>query len=208
MPPYQSSYPINEITEETCSIDLLPVKKDFTDGISHSIDNASSDFPSRRRVTFADVDQVHSVLSREEYTELEHRSTWVSTYENCQSEFHRDEQISLLSHGKPCKSDMTYRGLERLTPSGAEHYREIALEVRRVVMEEQLRQKALQIYDPEALAIRSSSISVVSQQQARDLAKQDEQDVQPFSSSDRAKRKGMLKARTRWWSLSVSKTRS
>jgi hypothetical protein len=210
MPPYQSGCLVNEISkEETGNTELLPpVKTDHHDTDGNDKPSNGTGHPPCRRVSFTDVDQVHSVLSLKEYTFLEHKATWIMTYEMYQSKSHVDQQMSRLLNGQPCKNkEMTYRGLENLTPSGAEQLRERSSAVRRVVMEEQHQQRQLAFCDPEALAASSASISAMSQQLALDVAKADEQEVPPFSASDKAKSKGMLHRRKNWWSLSVHKTR-
>ena len=213
MPPYQSACPVNEVSAEPGSTDLLSVETENC--IFNPMDTDGKEGPNEvnpthtcRRVTFADAHQVHSVLGLEEYTLQEHKGTWPSPYEMYQSKIHTGNLISRLKKGKPCKKEMTYRGLELWTPFRAERLREITSEVQRVVMEEQNRQRELAFHDPEALAARSASISAMSQQRALDLANQDEHEARLCSESDNAKDKSTQQGTRRRWSLSLYKKRS
>lgn len=215
MPPCQSScpLPVDEISAETGDNDLHPLKTNstvnITDGtVAKEEPNSATNSPACPRVSFADVHQVHFVLGLEEYTSLEHKCTWPSPYEIYQSKFHMDQLITRLLRGKPCTKDMTYRGLEAWTPSGAERLREMTSEVKRVVMEEQNRQRELELCDPEVLATRSASISVACQQRALERAEADAHEVQLYSASDDAKSKRMLHGAKKRWSLLVFKERS
>lgn len=203
MPPYQSGCLRHDSSTEASCTDLSLEKTDV-DGSSTELtqdnEDRGSDTGSRtcRRVSFAEGHQVHSVLGLVDYTFLEHKGTWPSPYEMYQSKFHHDKIMSRIQRGKPCKKEMTYRGLEHWFASGPERLQEITTKVKKVVMEEQKRQRELEYNDPEALATRCASITAVCQQQALELANEDEQEV----------RLDMQRCPKKRWSLSLSRRRS
>ena len=234
MPPYQSSTcqitVVDENVTEDRSINFVSTthessltdKNDTTSTTEEELDCESSPpvagttrpAACRHRVSFDDAHRVHTVPSHEDYTYMERKSTWCSPYELLQSKFNMEKSLTRLEKGKPCKKEMTYRGLDQWTPAGTKRLQESATEVKRVVMHEQNRQRELQRYDPEAIASRCSSVSAVSVQRAIELAKEDEEEIQELrfletygtkcKSSKQCKQACLQQERRRrsWWSRS------
>ena len=206
MPPHQASYEIDEVSVEFGS--SLPVDNWQKDGECDST-SKSVDSPCLSRcVSFVEDIQVHSIMSHEDYTFMERKSSWRSPYEVHQSKFHFDKVVSRIQQGKPCKGDMTYRGLEQFCPSGDQGLHINSRELVKAVLNEQKRLMELESCDPEAIASVSIAISERCRLRALELAKEDECEVQSILEAERPKRKSAPNCRrSSWWTLGAPRKR-
>lgn len=196
MPPHELSCQIDDVSLEersTLSINNFPKDQDCDSVVSPC---------SSRRVSFAAHTEVHEVMSHEDYTYMERKSSWRTPYEEYQSKFNLDKVVTRIQQGKPCKGDMTYRGLEQYFRSGDQGMHLNSREILKAVLNEQNRQRQLESCDPEAIASVSASLSEKCRLRALELAKDDERQVQTLLDAARSKRQSAPSGlRSSWWSL-------
>jgi hypothetical protein len=140
----------------------------------------------KREVSFAAHSKVHSVLSRDDYTWTERSACWYTRRDLQQSSTHRSKMVARLENGKPCKNkkEMTYRGLETWTRSGADQVRLKYLEVVDIVLSEQFRQRQLKLHDPERLASQCLASTIWSTLSAIEMGKADEKEAREILSKE------------------------
>lgn len=199
MPPHELSCQIDDVSLEdrsTLSINNFAKDEDCDSVVSPCVS---------RSVSFAAQTEVHEVMSHEDYTYLERKSSWRTPYELYQSKFNMDKVVARIQQGKACKGDMTYRGLEQFTLSGDQGMHLKSRELLKAVLNEQTRQRQLGSCDPEAIASVSTSFSEKCRLRALELARDDELAVLSQLDAERAKRKSAPSGGRRgsWWALGV-----
>ena len=138
------------------------------------------------RVKFADDVQVHRGLGRHQYSRGERKACWYSQQDLSKSSLDRTKVVACLANGDTCSKsrpdeEMTLRGLEPWTESGAQQLSTLNRQVTSVVLYEQLRQRILKLQDPEMLATKYQAVTKWSTMKALDLAKTDEQEAQAIA---------------------------
>lgn len=143
--------------------------------VSSILKKSSSDNKKqpRRSVSFKESVRVRPTLSYKNYTEDELEATWYTETETLQIRYQTKLVVQQMMK-KSTASKVDGRGLEYRTKHGYKERKAARMTSRQIVLDEQLRQKEMEDYDPTYLALLYTDACVSSKTTAHKFGLMDE----------------------------------